>query len=340
MYFKHLYYLLLLAFLPLLSSANQIDQQVDCETDSTFLKYGQYAICQIDDDVDKEKFTFTANVGELIYVRVAKVGGGYSPYTEVYSPTNIKLKTMQTGNAEGASRDLFFTAVESGTFTINVTDRVSGMFRVQVDSPASALDDTLLNYGEKFQNTMDFYGDRDYFALNMAANSTVSFTLKKASALYRPTIRVFSPTNVDLISAFTGNAPGVSVSYDLTVYQSGVYVIEVIDTAEGVYEITTECISGSCPNGPGVAQPTLDYMLGMNYCRNNPAECGITKTYEGGMADCKADPIACGVAVPTVNADFSITLPLATFGKDEKLKANLRYTGDLTWELKDFEFLK
>lgn len=194
---------------PLIAQADQIEQSVECASGTTVLEYGQNATCQIDAESDQDRFQFTATAGDVFYVTLTKLGGGYRPKAEIYTPSNIKVTGLETDSSQSGYDSERYTATESGTYSINVSDKVAGI----------------------------------------------------------------------------------------------------------------QCVSGTCPEG-GEAQPSLDYLAGVEYCRTNPIECGV--------------------AMPSVGADLSISLPLATFGDSpvEKLWAELRYKGDLTWELDDFSFVE
>lgn len=339
---KIIYSLPLTFLLPLTATADQIEQKVACASDSTVLLYGQNAICQIDDELDTDKFTFAANEGDLVYITLAKTGGGYRPLANIYSPSNVNIQAMKTSTSANAYEQTSFKAIESGTYSINITDTAAGYYRVQVDSTKSAMDDIYLNYGANFQNTIDYVNDRDYFAIDMAADTTVSVTLSKASALYRPWVRIFSPSNVEVKVGRTGTSATDLTKVELNVYQSGTYIVEISDTAEGIYEISTLCVAGACPDSNQPQQPSLDYLTALELCRSQPSECGITTKYEDGVKYCKSNPVECGVAMPVVNADLSISMPLAKYGTSpvEKLWAELRYTGDMKWELSNFDFIK
>lgn len=317
--FKKIIYSIPLLLLPLNATADQVEQKIVCAATSTTLLYGQHAVCQIDDELDQDQFNFSVSEGDLVYISLKKVGGGYRPAMELFSPSNVKLQSAITYSSEGATAGLTLKALERGVYSLNIRDSTGGLYRLQLDSTKTALDDTPLAYGLSFQNNIDYANDRDYFAIDMVADTTVSFVLSKASALYRPIVRIFNPSNIELVSAQTYSNAGASTSIELPVYQSGKYVVEIMDTSEGVYELSTQCVSGNCPVG-GPPQPSLDYLAGLNFCKSNPVECGV--------------------AMPRVNADLSISMPLASYGDPvQELWAELRYTGDMTWELDDFDFI-
>jgi len=315
--FLRLFFLLLLTASASVS-ANQLEQALSCASGVTTLEYGQYADCIIDNDLEHDQFHVYMEKGDLVSITLTKINGGYKSRANIYSPENIEIKDIRTSSLENASVSTRLEVPESGVYSIDVSDTIAGYYRVQIDSLKTTFDDIPVTYGVAFQNTIDFAFDRDYFVVNMTAGSTVAINVSKASALHRLEAKLFDPNNIELLYLRTSSLQGASVKLEITAFQTGPHVVELTDTVEGIYEISAECISGDCPLG-GEAQPSLDYLAGIEYCRSNPVECG--------------SPLA------VVNADLSISLPLAQFG-DEKLSVELVPTGNLTWALGDYSFVE
>ena len=325
------YYIPFMLALPMSVAAYQNESNVECSDDVT-LKYGQNIVCEIDDELDKDRFTFNVVEGELIYITTTKLGGGYRQVTEIYNPSGILIDGSEVSSLARASAYITFKAVESGTFSIVVSDRAAGQFRLQLDSTSNALNDSAINYGSSLNNIIDYAHDRDYYSVEMTAGTKVAFILRKSNALDRPTMRVFNTNNIELEKTRLSSLHGATGTIEMDVYQSGTYYIEVSDGAEGIYELAAECLLGGCPSSEG-QHPSLEYLTGyIEGLKTDP-------DFNDGVEYAIKYPVDAGVDMPSVNPDLSITLPLATFG-DQELKAELRYTENLTWELDSYSFIK
>ena len=123
-----------------------------------------------------------------------------------------------------------------------------------------------INYGDNTSGcAVDTPTDRDLFILsNGAAGTSIRFNVLGATPGLDPRIEVLDPTGAvvtDTSCSSTSSISGCSFSADLDLSVTGEYVIAISDVGTnetGDYQMTLNCIVGSCPGAPALVSIAYD----------------------------------------------------------------------------------
>jgi hypothetical protein len=187
---------------------------------------------------DMDLWSFTANAGDSIQVRVGETGGtGLTPYLGLYGPTGALLDSSAIAN----TADVSFRATNSGTFLVLVTDLSgayagSGSYRLTLAKTGSPIVISPGDEGGPMTNgvihtgTIDL-GDFDVWSFSANAGDSITLRmgeLTNASPL-TPVLWLYGPTGALLDSG--SGAAATEVSFRAT--NSGTFTVVAGDFSGG-----------------------------------------------------------------------------------------------------------
>ena len=206
------------------------------------------------DTGDIDAWTFTANAGETILVRIGETvaASGLYPWLRLYSPNGVLL----SADFNPAAAEVTFRATNSGIFQVVVGDGNSGLggggtYRLTLAKTgdpivASAGDESgALTGAGVYDGTIDV-GDVDAWTFTACAGDIISlqFTELVAGSGLFPWIRLYGRDGV-LLNTVSGAA---TVQINRTAPASGVYTVVIADGNSGVggsgtYRLTVNGLS-------------------------------------------------------------------------------------------------
>jgi hypothetical protein len=214
----------------------------------TELRFGLTIQCAIASPAERDSYTFTATQGDIVKVRIRLVTGALDPAIHLFNAQNKQLCAAFTSDtlAEIGSCTLQAT----GTYTLAVDDTYltnTGdylLYAQQLTHPDNA---QALVFGRPLNDALDFPGEFKTYTLTVAAGSSVQLMMTRSSGTLNPRIRLYSPTGIQLCSAFSSN-PIAEIS-TCTLASAGMYTVLVDDTfvnRTGSYSVRVACLNQAC----------------------------------------------------------------------------------------------
>jgi hypothetical protein len=191
------------------------------------------------DTGDVDAWTFTANAGENIIVRMGETATlGLLPWLRLYSPNGVLLDT----DFNAAAAEVTARATNSGTFLVVAADGNSGFngsgnYRLSLAKTGSPLTispsdegGTLVN-GTTYLGTIDT-GDLDAWTFTANAGESIVVRMGETTvATLLPWLRLYGPNGVLLSADF--NAAAAEVTTRAT--NSGVFQVVAADGNSGLF---------------------------------------------------------------------------------------------------------
>jgi hypothetical protein len=260
------------------------------EPTDQLLVYGDHLNpCQIGSVADADLFRFNGVLGEVVSIRVTdqEPSTAFNPAcsVELLRPDGSHL----AGTTNGVTCEVRTTLDRTGLFTIRLSEYQNDAlmtYTLELDrlhpfSPVARSinpDDTFL--GERIAPK----GDADIFLFNGVNGDVVSFRVTDlAGGAFEPaaSIELYRPDG-SLVTALTS---GSTVVLDRTLDQTGVFSVRVTEyqnSVEMTFNITYQCLLGSCPT----FYPLTVGTTGAGRVTSNPIgiDCGLDciERYFGG----------------------------------------------------------
>ena len=210
---------------------------------------------------DSDTWTFAANTGDALVIRVGEITqtGSFTPRIRLFSPGAVLLDAAQGSVAA----EIAITAASSGTFSVVVDDAVgttaTGTYRLSLVRTGSAVTVTAGDQGGPMTNgamhtgTIDV-GDLDVWTVAAVAGEAIvvrASEITGGSAL-TPWLRIYSPSGALLDS----NASGAGAEVAVTAASNGTYLVVVADASSfyagsGPYRLTLAKTGSAVVVSPG-----------------------------------------------------------------------------------------
>ncbi len=228
------------------------------------LPNGEFVSDEIDlGDIDT--YTFTANAGESVFLRVADtestefVSAPFYPRVVLFAPNGSFIGSGQ-GSLVG---DLYSALTVSGTYTVAVYDESSGddatgSYDLYYSKALGANDGNGISGGETKSGFIDL-GDLDAYAFEpdiLGANALFSLTDLDEGALY-PRMSLFGPNGAFITSSQGAN----TTQLNRTLTEWGTYTLIIYDNSSGDDATGNYQLMG-VGNFTGVPGSTIDYCNG------------------------------------------------------------------------------
>nr|WP_319396240.1 pre-peptidase C-terminal domain-containing protein [uncultured Desulfobacter sp.] len=195
---------------------------------------------QVIDVGDLDTYTFSANVGDYIELRMTDLDGNsnFEPYLQLFGPSN---GTRLAYNTNEVTACITYTATQTGTYTIIAADAGStsgGNYNIYYAKAPGANEHGLLANDGVHTQVIDV-GDLDTytFSANVGDYIELRMTDLDGNSNFEPYLQLFGPSNGTRL-AYNTNEVTASISYTAT--QTGTYTIIAADagsTSGGNYNI-------------------------------------------------------------------------------------------------------
>jgi hypothetical protein len=180
---------------------------------------------------DFDAYTFDANAGATIHLRVAEIGQtGFYPYVLVYDPSGA----LVTSNYSASVAAVSLTPTVTGTYTVVVTDASSGSaatgaYKIYYTRVPGSNDGGALNPNAPLDGTIDL-GDLDAYTFDVTAGAGVQLRVAEiGQSGFYPYLLVYDPSGKLVASNFSANVAAVSLAAAV----SGTYTAVVTDASSG-----------------------------------------------------------------------------------------------------------
>jgi hypothetical protein len=183
------------------------------------------------DKGDLDSFTFSANVGEGVQLRLSDIAGSaFVPALSIYDPMGAHIASTYSADVAYYS----FSAGATGTYTVIAYDWSSGAasmgsYDLYFTKAPGANEGGALTLSTVVTGTID-KGDLDSFTLSLTAGSDVSLSMSDLGAgSFVPALALYGPTGALLRTTYAENV--ATTTWGVTM--SGVYTVVVYDWSSG-----------------------------------------------------------------------------------------------------------
>jgi hypothetical protein len=186
--------------------------------------------CTIGLATEVDSFTFTAESGDVVLVRVGVTAGTMKPLVRLNDPDGTEICKGGTSYAQGAEIEQCRLS-QSGTHTITVTDYRAtqtgtyNLFLQRLNQPAAA---TTITLAATTPAPIQAVAEADSYTLTATANDIILLRVGVTAGTMKPLLRVFDPAGTKLCSAGNSYSTGAEIAY-CALPQSGTYTILVND---------------------------------------------------------------------------------------------------------------
>jgi len=204
---------------------------------------------------DIDSYTFTANAGETVYLRVADtettefINSGFQPYVGLLSPSGAFISASQGALVGDLSRAL----VESGTYTVIILDESSGedatgSYDLYFAKAPGAADDGCIANGDHGYGFIDL-GDIDSYSFQANAGISLVVTVTDLDESgFQPAVILLGPSG----NFITLDTDALTAQISRTLPAAGFYTLIVVDESSGEdaignYRIDVSGVSVRCP---------------------------------------------------------------------------------------------
>ena len=239
-------------------SYNLTWQKLNYPCSATTINCGQTLSGSLSSIGKQDFYTFSANAGDAVTIRVPRTSGNINPYVELYDSTGIRIAY---GNAYSGNYINLDKALSSGgTYTIIVSDYnndATGNYKItwqRLNNPCNA---TTITCGQTIPGSISALGKQDIYSFTDTAGSNIVLTLTKTSGGFDPSLELYNSSGTRIAYQYTSS--GSSVTINQTLSAGDTYIIFVSDYGNdetGNYTLKFQKNNNSCtevvlnaPNG-------------------------------------------------------------------------------------------
>ncbi len=175
---------------------------------------------------EQDLYTFTADAGDAVRVRVIKTSGSWSIKMDLalYDSTGTRIAFTS-----GERTHIDHTFTEGGTYTVVVSESLNDQlvdYNVgwhRVNNPCNAAATTC---GQSVAGAISVVGEQDLYTFTADAGDIITFgAVEGSSNVIQPSVEVYDPAGV--LVAYVYNTSSHSAKVDHTFTESGTYVAVV-----------------------------------------------------------------------------------------------------------------
>jgi len=269
-------------FVPLsIATANTTISSTPLGSCPTSINFGETLQCSIDLAGEIDIFSFTADAGDVVLVRMSRTSAGLDPYIRLYAPDATLLCSA---SSYGESVDIAScTLPNGGTYTILAGDYAfdgneTGNYSLhlqRLNEPGNAMS---IAFGQTISSVILLAGELDAYTFQADAGDVVLVRMSRISAGLDPYIRLYAPDATLLCSA---SSYGESVDIaSCTLPNGGTHTILAGDYAfdgneTGDYSLFLACLTAPCN---ATLDPTITEVLPNMGSSNIPNDINIYGT--------------------------------------------------------------
>ncbi len=191
------------------------------------IQFGETITDSIDFVGDIGNYTFSANAGDTVLIRISELSGiNFDPEVRLYSPSGIELSSAWSY----AVTELSYNLPQNGVYKVSVCDHEevdTGTYCIyiqRVNNPGSA---TSIKFGEIMYGSIDLPCEANSYNFSASDGDAVLIKIGKSSGTnFAHEIRLYSPTGTEIARDWDSTTSS-EIYYALP--QNGIYTILVCD---------------------------------------------------------------------------------------------------------------
>jgi hypothetical protein len=190
------------------------------------VSFGQTVTAVIVTPVKMDTYTFSANAGDKVLVRMSESDPSFWPKIRIYSPGGAKLcETFNTESTEIASCDL----PDAGTYTLLALDNFGlytagyNLYLQRLNNPGDPL---AVSFGQTVTAASITPVEMDTFTFSAEAGDKVLVRMSETDPSFWPKVRIYSPGGTLLCETFSTESTEIA-SCDLP--DAGTYTLLALD---------------------------------------------------------------------------------------------------------------
>ncbi|HXF04496.1 MAG TPA: right-handed parallel beta-helix repeat-containing protein [Blastocatellia bacterium] len=199
-------------------------QRLNDPVGATSLTFGQNLTASINVAAELDAYSFMANAGDMVRVRMSRSSGSLNPMIELFDSTGVRL--AQVSGFDAAILDK--TLNSSGTYSLLLSDdngRETGGYGISLQRLNDPVGATPLNFGQTTTATITAAAEIDAYTFDGRAGQTVTIRMQRTSGSLNPLIELFNAAGTRLQQASAFN----DVTLTLTLPTTGRFTILVSD---------------------------------------------------------------------------------------------------------------
>jgi len=192
--------------------------------DAIPISFGDTVLGSIDPIGDTDTFTFSANAGDSVLIRMSYASGFLDPQVRLYGPDG---KEVASG-WDYSNVEVSHVLPSDGQYTILACDYGGtdtgdyGIFVQRLDNPGNA---TAINFGQTISGSIDSVAQMDTYTFSASAGDSVLIRMSHTSAFLDPQVRLYGPDGKEVASGW--DYSNVEVSHVLP--SDGQYTVLACD---------------------------------------------------------------------------------------------------------------
>lgn len=223
------------------------------------INFGQTTSSRISTIAERDTYTFTAAVDDLVQVRVARTSDNLNPRARIIGPNGTEACRAYTyGNVAGSE----CTLRSAGRYTLQVDAVYEGqvgnynLYLQRLNNPGEAQP---INFGQTLTASITTIAELDTYTFTAVVDDVVKVVASRTSDNLNPRIRIYGPRGNQVCSAFTyGTTAQVS---SCTLPSEGSYTMQIDAVYEGQignYTLFLQCLNSPC--GPPIVYTSQVYI--------------------------------------------------------------------------------
>ncbi len=244
--FRRIFLLLALLFVSVLTLASNIQL---AKTETYPVNFGDIVFASIDPAGEVDTYTFSANAGDAIFVRMTDTSGSLDPEIRLRAPNGTELDMNWAYDVA----EIWYTLPYNGEYTGLAFNHYGGnytgnysMFIQRLNNPGNTM---LVGFGETVFDSINQAGDADTYTFSASAGDVVFTRVSLTSGALDPEIRLYSPNGTEFTRSWAYDV--AEISYTLTdTGEHSVLAFDHFGTGTGDYSIFLSGATGPVENNP------------------------------------------------------------------------------------------
>ena len=235
-------------------------ESINSPGDITRISYGDSIVGTIDPTSDIDLYTFDAQTGDIVDLRLSDSSIILDSSFKIFSPSHKEIPQVTGGVGSAILENEQLN--ETGTYTVAIFDdgaNNTGDYNFTLESINNPGDVTPIRYGDSLSGSIDVTSDIDAYTFDAQAGDIIDLRLSDSSILLDSSFKIYGPSGENLPTVFGGVSSAVLENFQLS--ERGQYKVFVFDNGannEGDYNLTLNGRSGVVPPiAPPIVEPPV-----------------------------------------------------------------------------------
>jgi PKD repeat protein len=209
--FRRMFILLTLLFIGVLALASNIQL---AKTDNYSVNFGDIVFASIDPAGEVDTYTFSANAGDAIFVRMTRISGSLDPEIRLRAPNGTELAM----NWAYDIAEIWYTLPYNGEYTVLAFNHFGGnytgdysMFIQRLNNPGNTI---LVGFGETAFDSINQAGDADTYTFSASVGDSIFIRVSRTSGALDPEVRLYVANGTEVTRSWAYDV--AEIAYTLT----------------------------------------------------------------------------------------------------------------------------